>query len=87
MALLITAAVIMSISAGVMLVYYLVNVIKALRSIAAKLANARILLITVASQTEPAGELVSGIGANVGSLHQLVTGVARSLGLPVAGAR
>ena len=87
MPLLITAAVIMSISAGVILVYYLISVIKALRSIAAKLANARILLLTVASQTEPADELVRGIGANVSSLHKLVTDVARSLDLPLSGAR
>ena len=44
MALLVTAAVIVTISAGGMIVYYLIHVIQALRSISAKLANARILL-------------------------------------------
>jgi hypothetical protein len=87
MALLTAAAVIVSISAGAMIVYYLIDVIQALRSISAKLANARILLLTVASQTEPAGDLVRGVGSNVTALHELVTGVARSLGLPEAGVR
>jgi len=87
MALLTAAAVIVSISAGAMIVYYLIDVIQALRSISAKLANARILLLTVASQTEPAGDLVRGVGSNVTTLHELVTGVARSLGLPEAGVR
>ena len=85
MALLVTAAVIVTISAGGMIVYYLIHVIQALRSISAKLANARLLLLTVASQTEPAADLVGGVGINVSTLHELVTGVARSLGLAVPG--
>lgn len=84
---LITVAVIISLAAGGVLVYYLISVITALRSITSKLANARVLLLASAEQTEPAGELVGGIGGNIGSLHELVTGVAHSLGLPLAGAR
>lgn len=87
MTLLIVTAVAVSIAAAVVLVFYLIKVINALRSITAKLANARILLLTTSSQTAPATDLVGGIGSNVSSLHQLVTGVARSLGLSVRGHR
>lgn len=87
MPLLISAVVIMSVATALMLVYYLVSVIQALRSITGKLANVRILLLTVASQTQPAGDLVGGVGSNVNSLHELVTGVARSLGLSAGGSR
>ena len=87
MTLLTTLAVVLSISASAMVVFYLVRVIAALRSITAKLANARLLLLTVASQTEPASELVGGIGSNVASLEELVTGVARTLGITVGGSR
>jgi hypothetical protein len=79
MALLVAFAVILSIAVALTLVYYLVRVIVALRSITAKLA--------AASQTEPAGELIGGIGSNVSSLDELVTGVARGLGIPVGAAR
>jgi|GEM_PF-4288251 len=87
MTLLTILAVGLSISASGMVVFYLVRVIAALRSITAKLANARLLLLTVASQTEPAGELIGGIGSNVAALDELVTGVARTLGISVGGTR
>lgn len=73
--------------AAAVLVYHLIRVIQLLRAITSKLANARILLLTTASQTEPATEVVSAVGNNVSALHDLVTGVARSLGLRLEGAR
>lgn len=79
--LLITAAVVISLTIALMLLNYLIRVIRALQSITAKLANARLLLLTVAAQTEPAPALVGGVGNNVATLHTAVMGVARSLGL------
>jgi hypothetical protein len=79
--LLIAAAVTVALAIALMLVAYLVRVIQVLQSITAKLANARLLLLTVAEQTAPAPELIGKIGGNVTTLHTSVNGVARSLGL------
>lgn len=81
------AAVIITLAASLTLVYYLLRVIRVLRSITAKLANARVLLLTAAVQTEPAGELVGSVASNIETLDDLVTGVGRSLGLIAGGAR
>lgn len=78
---LVVLAVAVSLAIATLLVYYLVRVIRALQSITNKLANARVLLLTVASQTEPVEGLVGGVAHNVSELHTLVTGVATSLGI------
>lgn len=87
MPLLITAAVVLGLATALVLVHHLIDTIKVLKSITSRLANARILLLTAQSQTEPAAKLVGGIGSNVTSLHDLVTSVARSLSIPVGGRR
>lgn len=81
------AAVAITLGASLTLVHYLLRVITALRSISDKLSNARLLLITAAVQTEPAGDLVGAVAGNVEALDQLVTDVGRSLGLIPGGAR
>lgn len=83
----VTAAVVITLTASLTLVYYLLRVIAALRSITAKLANARVLLLTAAVQTEPVGEYVGAVASNIETLDQLVTGVGRSLGLVGGAAR
>lgn len=82
-----TLTIVLSLAACLLLAFYLIRVIVVLRCIVAKLANARLLLLVVAKQTEPVGPLVGGIGENVTSLHTLVRGVGRSLGLSGGGSR
>jgi hypothetical protein len=68
-----------SIFTGVLLIFYLVRVVGLMRRIATSLATVRLLLRTVANQTEGVPDFVAGIQVNVESLgdavDQLGTGV------------
>lgn len=82
-----TLAIILSISTGLMLIYCLVRVVKVLRNVAANLANVRLLLLTVAAQTQPVAGYVDGIQNNVNTLDQSVTDLGLKVGLTQGGVR
>ena len=79
-------AIILSISTGLMLIYYLVRIIRLMRNIGATLSNVRLLLLTVAFQTKPVSEYVDGIQNNVSTLDQSVRDLSLAVRVPSGGA-
>jgi hypothetical protein len=80
MILLIVVAITASIATGLLLIFYLVRVIDVMRKIATTLATVRILLRSVASQTEDVPTFVNGIRSNVETLDDAVDELSAAVG-------
>jgi hypothetical protein len=80
MIVLIALAIAASIATGLLLIFYLVRIVGVMRKIATTLATVRLLLRSVANQTEDVPAFVNGIGSNVESLDDAVDELSAAVG-------
>jgi hypothetical protein len=80
MIILIVLAIAAGIATGLLLIFYLVRIVDVMRKIATTLATVRILLRSVASQTEDVPNFVNGIRGNVATLDDAVDELSAAVG-------